>query len=78
MTAIAESRIEGKLPEAENLEPDKCGGWSWRTFEEMRNMHESQDVQLFQPLVNLMAQRRAICATLTSPPADHGYPGHLS
>lgn len=46
------------------MEPDKCEGWSWHSFHQMREMSEFTDQRLFLPLRNLLVQRPAVCATL--------------
>lgn len=46
------------------MEPDKCEGWSWHSFREMREMNEATDPKPFLPLRNLMVQRPAVCAAL--------------
>ncbi|KAK0366371.1 hypothetical protein LTR91_012546 [Friedmanniomyces endolithicus] len=45
------------------LEPDRCEGWSWCTFTELRKM-PAQEKKLFEPLHSLMEQRPDICASL--------------
>ena len=58
MTAIA---AEGDV--VKNMEPDKCEGWLWHTFTEMREM-PSTGSKLFLPLHSLMEQRPEVCAQL--------------
>merc|ERR1711939_692041 len=38
MTAVAKSADDGLEPEPKVMEPDKCEGWSWSTFSDMRKM----------------------------------------
>lgn len=63
MTAMTALEQDGSEPEARLMEPDKCAGWKWHTFGELRKM-ERADSSLFQPLVDLMEQRPDICRTL--------------
>ncbi|KAK5125970.1 hypothetical protein LTR85_011325 [Meristemomyces frigidus] len=63
MTAITNLEEDGSEPEAQLMEPDKCEGWKWQTFGELRKM-ERADSSLFQPLVDLMEQRPDVCRTL--------------
>lgn len=46
------------------MEPEKCEGWSWISFAEMRQMADNSGSDLFLPLVNLLAQRPEICSEL--------------
>ncbi|KAI9767687.1 MAG: hypothetical protein M1840_005559 [Geoglossum simile] len=39
------------------LETDKCGGWEYMTWEDMKRNAESGDKKLFLPLLNLLKQR---------------------
>ncbi|KAK1821813.1 hypothetical protein LTR12_003689 [Friedmanniomyces endolithicus] len=63
MTAMVVANIDGSVPEPQRLEPDKCEGWSWCTFSELRKM-PAQDKKLFEPLHSLMEQRPDICTSL--------------
>lgn len=68
ITIFMTARVVDNHAEPQNLEPDKCEGWIWVTWLEMKKWAEDQlqgwkavDAQqerrLFQPLVNLVQQR---------------------
>ncbi|KAF2773282.1 nudix hydrolase 1 [Teratosphaeria nubilosa] len=63
MTAIARDRVQ--MPKL--LESDKCDGWSWSTFDELRAM-PGDGYELFLPMHSLMQQRSAICDKLVRGP----------
>ncbi|KAH9825961.1 hypothetical protein Tdes44962_MAKER03885 [Teratosphaeria destructans] len=63
MTAMARDR--GSMPQL--LEPEKCDGWSWSTFDELRAM-PGRGHELFLPMHSLMQQRPAICDKLERGP----------
>ncbi|KAK0943234.1 hypothetical protein LTR48_006393 [Friedmanniomyces endolithicus] len=65
MTAMVVASNDGSVAEPQRLEPDKCEGWSWCTFAELRKM-PTQDKKLFKPLHSLMLQRPDICTFLES------------
>jgi 8-oxo-dGTP diphosphatase len=63
---------DSDLPEV--LEPDKCEGWEWVSWEDMMKMvkkaHEARDGEilekkLFIPILNLVKQRPGLVPTLT-------------
>lgn len=66
MTIFMACRIEGgNEVEARNLEPQKCGGWHWVGWDEMRADWERKNEvgnekarrKLFRPLYDLFEQR---------------------
>ncbi|KAK2026173.1 hypothetical protein LX32DRAFT_695826 [Colletotrichum zoysiae] len=66
----AEPVVSGEPPESQtktlesNMEPEKCAGWSWVTWREVREMNEEaegpcgggQAAKLFLPLKNLVEE----------------------
>ncbi|KAI7334615.1 hypothetical protein KC315_g3660 [Hortaea werneckii] len=66
MTAIARSAENGLEPVPKVMEPDKCEGWSWSTFSDMRKMTAATGAELFKPLYSLMEQRMELCKSLES------------
>lgn len=48
------------------MEPDKCEGWEWYSFRQMRELNDSYPERLFLPLRNLLAQRPEVCAAMES------------
>lgn len=50
--------------ETQLMEPEKCEGWRWFSFGDMRDMDQTSNMDLFLPMKNLMAQRLAICEAL--------------
>jgi hypothetical protein len=46
------------------LEPDKCDGWFWKSFCDAREIDQSSDPRLFEPIRNLIKQRSDICDAL--------------
>ncbi|KAK5133555.1 hypothetical protein LTR08_007594 [Meristemomyces frigidus] len=78
MTALAGLEGDGVTePEARLMEPDKCEGWQWLTFDDMWKLQGTHSeltghgsllgnntTDLFQPLVDLMDQRPKICQSL--------------
>lgn len=46
------------------MEPDKCEGWEWVTFRQMREMGEREAEKLFLPCRNLLQQRPEVCIAL--------------
>ncbi|KAF2722234.1 hypothetical protein K431DRAFT_284184 [Polychaeton citri CBS 116435] len=66
MTAVARSSDGGSSTiEPELIEPDKCEGWTWTTFNDMNQKYGGQQ-SLFLPLLDLVKQRPDICQTLGS------------
>ncbi|KAK5656959.1 hypothetical protein OQA88_3482 [Cercophora sp. LCS_1] len=45
---------EGQEPET--TEPEKCEGWFWRTWEDVKNLRDEDEGRLFLPIVNLMRE----------------------
>merc|ERR1712070_237455 len=71
MTAIARSAENGLELVPKVMEPDKCEGWSWSTFSDMRKMTAATGAELFKPLYSLMEQRTELCKlleTVSGPP----------
>ncbi|KAI6844798.1 hypothetical protein KC342_g80 [Hortaea werneckii] len=66
MTAIARSAENGLELVPKVMEPDKCEGWSWSTFSDMRKMTAATGAELFKPLYSLMEQRMELCKSLES------------
>ncbi|KAI7501575.1 hypothetical protein KC367_g2785 [Hortaea werneckii] len=66
MTAVARSADDGLEPEPKVMEPDKCEGWSWSTFSDMRKMTAATGAELFKPLYSLLEQRTELCKLLES------------
>ncbi|TKA29100.1 hypothetical protein B0A54_16210 [Friedmanniomyces endolithicus] len=66
MTAMVVANLDGSVAEPQRLEPDKCEGWSWCTFAELRKM-PAQNKKLFAPLHSLMEQRPDVCTSLEAP-----------
>ena len=73
MTALVNPTEDGSEPDARLMEPDKCEGWQWLTFDEMWKHQETlssalvsgnSTVVLFQPLVDLLNQRPKLCKSL--------------
>ena len=73
MTALVTEREHESEPNAQRMEPDKCEGWQWLTFDEMWKHQETlssalvsgnSTVVLFQPLVDLLDQRPNLCKRL--------------
>lgn len=56
MTAVATTTQSGSGPEPKTMEPDKCEGWQWTTYADMRAMPQT-GTELFKPLYSLMEQR---------------------
>jgi 8-oxo-dGTP diphosphatase len=72
VTIFMVSEREDASAEAEILEPDKCEGWEWWSWEELTSyvekQNEAQDVnklekKLFIPFLNLMKQRPGLLPT---------------
>jgi 8-oxo-dGTP diphosphatase len=55
-------REERKEPRV--LEKDKCEGWEWAAWEDLRGWVASKERRLFLPLVNLVAQRPGVIPTI--------------
>ncbi|KAI7184746.1 hypothetical protein KC316_g7782 [Hortaea werneckii] len=72
MTAVARSAENGLEPEPKVMEPDKCEGWSWSTFSDMRKMTAATGAELFKPLYSLMEQRTELCKLLESASGPSG------
>ncbi|KAK3673288.1 dihydroneopterin triphosphate pyrophosphohydrolase activity protein [Recurvomyces mirabilis] len=61
------THVVGDQPQqAQLLEPEKCEGWTWSTYEEMLNLQDNQGNQLFLPLISLRDQRPDVCTYLRS------------
>lgn len=64
MTIFMGCRLEDGEGEARRMEPEKCGGWEWVGWEEMRADWEGRGEgreegrrRLFRPLYDLFEQR---------------------
>ncbi|PVH91706.1 hypothetical protein DM02DRAFT_606255 [Periconia macrospinosa] len=42
------------LQQPQRLEPNKCEGWEWKTWDDMRVLVQSEGTQVFLPVVNLI------------------------
>ncbi|KAF4982600.1 hypothetical protein FZEAL_1832 [Fusarium zealandicum] len=65
ITLFTSCEMEDENAQPEVLEPEKCEGWHWKTWEELKQLlpqaeakgeTESQGDSLFLPLVNLFEQ----------------------
>ncbi|KAK7430960.1 hypothetical protein QQZ08_002489 [Neonectria magnoliae] len=60
ITLFVLCEMEDKTAEPQVLEPEKCEGWHWKTWEDLKQIFHSQSEgegeKLFLPLVNLFKQ----------------------
>ncbi|KDN71219.1 putative NUDIX domain-containing protein [Colletotrichum sublineola] len=60
ITIFVRCELEDADAEPVNIEPEKCGGWSWVTWDEVRAINEAakagQGAKLFLPLQQLVEQ----------------------
>jgi len=81
VTIFMVSRLVNEESQPELLEPDKCEGWEWISWNEMLRWYEenkntgkgggtygSDEHNLFMPMIDLVEQRPSIRPTLSSKP----------
>ncbi|KPM43002.1 hypothetical protein AK830_g3516 [Neonectria ditissima] len=61
ITLFVHCEMEDKTAEPEVLEPEKCAGWYWKTWEDLKQILHSQQGEtagekLFLPMVHLLEQ----------------------
>ncbi|KAK7418282.1 hypothetical protein QQX98_004067 [Neonectria punicea] len=60
ITLFVLCEMEDKTAEPQVLEPEKCEGWHWKTWEDLKQIFHSESEgegeKLFLPLVNLFKQ----------------------
>ncbi|KAH7324295.1 NUDIX hydrolase domain-like protein [Stachybotrys elegans] len=58
VTVFTKCEREDSLQQAEVLEPEKCEGWTWKSWEEIRTMakREGGSQELFLPVENLVLE----------------------
>ncbi|KAF6807907.1 Nudix hydrolase 1 [Colletotrichum sojae] len=68
ITIFVECRMEDESAEPKNLEPTKCDGWHWNTWQDIRDIDAASSTEgsekLFLPLANLVRENPELEKTL--------------
>ena len=51
-----QAKLSETSDELRNLEPHKCEGWEWVTFEELTKMHQENPGLMFDPLARFIEE----------------------
>ena len=64
MSACVKRDASRQIPGPKVMEPEKCEGWEWFTWSEVRRMEGFGGEEVFLPIVNFVRERPEVCEVL--------------
>ncbi|KAK9778479.1 hypothetical protein SCAR479_04501 [Seiridium cardinale] len=68
VTVFTKCERKDKQQQPQRLEPDKCDGWTWKSWQEIQSMANREDgvQQLFLPVENLVRENPQLNVVISS------------
>jgi 8-oxo-dGTP diphosphatase len=54
VTILMHSELLPSSSDLQNMEPEKCFSWEWRTWDELQTLRRNNPEELFEPLLNAL------------------------